>query len=599
MSRRSYQQGFLFAAFVLGFLLSGGGPASAAIADLTWNRNAESNVVNYRVYYGTSSSLLTNVVSVGNNTALTVADLDQGNTYYFAVSAINNLGLESPLSALISLSVPANPPPTPYPNDPNPNPNNPNPDPNDPPPSPNNPGGPPSPLSRACGSPYSAASGIESELVAFNPGNFSANTSHLMRRASGDPLAAFDSSMQIGGIFSTRLGQYSSGDSQRRVQLCNDSDFQTDGELLFSRLGFINSIIRKKIVARTQLGAQFKFAVPVSSGLTGQQVVQYNTAHPGRGSETNNTVRNDLVIENLSNAVGNGTLYVFNSAGGLLTQQRLQVPAQGNLEYGLHNLGRRNGLAFWTPDNYNQRFNISNRVFVLDNNRGVESYTTAYALTGENGGSSRVMVPINLEAELSRLTIANVSEQAASITVQFYDVEGKLRRQEQLGIGPRESIVRDPAIAFKKTRQLKAVTRGFMVVSSSVPNSIITMGIQTAKLPDQRLAYAYALQGKAATGSDLSGYFSVWSGDKAQIWVMNNSTVDQNITVSLVLWNGTHQPALTTRLKANSGQLFDFAHFAGAYGQGVFNVQAEGQNKISAIALRGQPGRYFYASEVR
>lgn len=601
MFRRSCQQSLKLSLALLGAIAFLSSAVHAAIADLSWNRNSESNIINYRVYYGTNPALLTNTVNVGNNTTLSIVDLSQGTTYYFAVSAINSIGLESSLSAMVTLVVPSAPQPPPLNPDPGPGPNPPpSPDPDsNPPPAPNNPGDQPSNLQRACGSPYSAASGIESELVAFNPGSFPANTSHLMRRSSGDPLASFDSSTQIGGIFSSRLAQFSSGDTQKRVQLCNDSDYRTDGEIVFSRIGFVNSIVRRTRVSRTQLGAQFKFAVPVNSGLTGQQAVQFNAIHPGKGSETNNTVRNDLIIENLSDSFGDGALYVFNAAGRLIAQQRVRVPAQGNYEFGLHNLGRINGVVFWSPDNGAQRFNVSNRVFILDNNRGLESYSTAYALTGANGGGSRVMVPVNLEGEMSRLLISNVSEQIASFTIQYFDVDGKLRRQEQSLVGPRGTISRDPAIAFKKTRQLKAVKRGFMIVSSSVTNSIVATGIQTARLPNAKLAYAYSLQGDAASGSDLSGYFSRWNGDKAMLWIMNSSSVDQNTTVSLLFPDGSHQPVLSIKLKANSGQLLDFAHFAGAFGQGVFAVQSEGQNAISAIALRGQPGRYFYASEVR
>jgi len=69
---------------------------------LAWSANAETNIVGYRIHYGTASGQYSSSVQVGKVTGYTVSALARATTYYFAVSAINAAGLESQLSAEIS-----------------------------------------------------------------------------------------------------------------------------------------------------------------------------------------------------------------------------------------------------------------------------------------------------------------------------------------------------------------------------------------------------------------------------------------------------------------------------------------------------------------
>jgi hypothetical protein len=72
---------------------------------LTWNSNTEPNIAGYNVYYGGASGTYTNVIRVSNATNTTISGLLAGVTYYFAVTANNNLGQESVYSGEVSYSV--------------------------------------------------------------------------------------------------------------------------------------------------------------------------------------------------------------------------------------------------------------------------------------------------------------------------------------------------------------------------------------------------------------------------------------------------------------------------------------------------------------
>jgi hypothetical protein len=74
---------------------------------VAWNANSETNLAGYKLYYGTSSRAYTNVSNLGNVLSASVTLLE-GSTYYFAVTAVNTLGLESDYSAEVSHNIPGN-----------------------------------------------------------------------------------------------------------------------------------------------------------------------------------------------------------------------------------------------------------------------------------------------------------------------------------------------------------------------------------------------------------------------------------------------------------------------------------------------------------
>ena len=77
---------------------------------LAWDPSTDASVVGYRLYEGLASESYTNVVDVGSNLQVSVANLVPGATYYFAVTAYDSTGLESAFSGEISYTVPATAP---------------------------------------------------------------------------------------------------------------------------------------------------------------------------------------------------------------------------------------------------------------------------------------------------------------------------------------------------------------------------------------------------------------------------------------------------------------------------------------------------------
>ena len=80
---------------------------------LAWNANAETNVGNYQLRYGTASGVYTKTINTGFRTRAAVTGLQAGKTYYFAVCAYSVGGLQSDLSREVVYIAPppANDPP--------------------------------------------------------------------------------------------------------------------------------------------------------------------------------------------------------------------------------------------------------------------------------------------------------------------------------------------------------------------------------------------------------------------------------------------------------------------------------------------------------
>jgi hypothetical protein len=75
-------------------------PGSVSVA---WNRNTESSVTGYKLYWGRTSRIYEQVLNAGSNPQAVLPNLTPGQPYYCAVTAYNAEGQESPFSAEITV----------------------------------------------------------------------------------------------------------------------------------------------------------------------------------------------------------------------------------------------------------------------------------------------------------------------------------------------------------------------------------------------------------------------------------------------------------------------------------------------------------------
>ena len=94
--------------FLLSILISIVPWAGFAQANVTlaWNPSANPIVAGFNIYYGGQSRVYTNEINAGTNTSLSISNLLNGSTYYFAATTYSAAGAESALSSEVSYTVP-------------------------------------------------------------------------------------------------------------------------------------------------------------------------------------------------------------------------------------------------------------------------------------------------------------------------------------------------------------------------------------------------------------------------------------------------------------------------------------------------------------
>ena len=80
-------------------------PVNAMDVTLAWDHNTEPDLAGYKVYYGLGSRNYDHVIEVGNSTSCVVTGLEQGQTYFFAATAVNTANLESDFSNEVSAAL--------------------------------------------------------------------------------------------------------------------------------------------------------------------------------------------------------------------------------------------------------------------------------------------------------------------------------------------------------------------------------------------------------------------------------------------------------------------------------------------------------------
>ena len=108
---RGWQKGAAIRLLFLGFIFAVSPISSFASANVTlsWSRSTYPIVAGYNIYYGDASGVYTNVIDAGTNTSVTISNLINGATYYFASATYSAAGAVSALSSEVSYTVPVVP----------------------------------------------------------------------------------------------------------------------------------------------------------------------------------------------------------------------------------------------------------------------------------------------------------------------------------------------------------------------------------------------------------------------------------------------------------------------------------------------------------
>jgi len=84
----------------------------AASVNLRWQANTEADIAGYNLYYGTASRVYGAPIPTGNTTSYSVDNLVEGQTYYFALTALDTSGNESGYSTQLAANATSSEPST-------------------------------------------------------------------------------------------------------------------------------------------------------------------------------------------------------------------------------------------------------------------------------------------------------------------------------------------------------------------------------------------------------------------------------------------------------------------------------------------------------
>lgn len=112
-SRRPLQLTIAISSVLFSLIILAVAPGEAASVRLQWNTptypdgTPVTDIAGYRVYYGQTSKSYTVSLNVGNYLTANVSGLAKGQTYYFAVTTYNTVGLESTFSNEVTAVTPS------------------------------------------------------------------------------------------------------------------------------------------------------------------------------------------------------------------------------------------------------------------------------------------------------------------------------------------------------------------------------------------------------------------------------------------------------------------------------------------------------------
>lgn len=84
----------------------GGGASGPPTVTLTWKTSTSANVVGYNVYRGTVSGSYGLLSSMNSAPSYTDTTVQNGQTYFYVVTAVDSAGTESPYSNLAQAVIP-------------------------------------------------------------------------------------------------------------------------------------------------------------------------------------------------------------------------------------------------------------------------------------------------------------------------------------------------------------------------------------------------------------------------------------------------------------------------------------------------------------
>jgi len=579
-------------------------PAWAAKVTLIWNANAETDIGGYKLYYGNSSGNYQASVSVGSQNFYTLTGLVAGQTYYFAVTALDIAGNESPRSIeLGGITINSGPShATDSDND----------------------GlsddqeaefGTNAHLADTDGdgisdgqelidgtNPLDEGSRIEpldttlcSEWNGFLGGMWNVlELSNMHSSRINAQVKMYDNQSNLQQVYNVSIA----GNGQEDILVHDFSDRVTDayGKVCVEFNGNAGDLDGRMVYykgerpyARSTKAFQFAFAMPFSSGLKGEQYVPFNTFHPSMDyRDIGNLVANWIQLTNISESRVNGTLKFYDLKGVLINSESLSIKAGARIDVSAHEYGADNvGLVKWSPATNDSKIQMRNVRYVFDNPYQVASFDTATQLSSQYGTGEVITVPLDTRGSSSIIELANVLNSTVKVDVYIYNSAGIEQFYEQIVLkaNSQSHIITDEVLGLG--------TRGVAVIKANKASSIIATAMHYARDVEGGMKYMYGIPAQQALGAVMRSSYNTFLEQDSEVILTNPTSIDQVVNIDIVRSTGEAVAiGVTVTVPAHGMKAVRVNDYEMPNNYGVVTVQPQIINSVVAWIVRKRDGEY-------
>jgi len=271
---------------------------------------------------------------------------------------------------------------------------------------------------------------------------------------------------------------------------------------------------------------EFAFSLSLQKGLNLPQFVAFNTFQPSQNSDDFfNQVANWVQVTNVSQTVGEGYLFLYDSSGVLLNDggEFLRLEAGQRHDIAAHAFGAsRVGMAEWRPSGNNASFLLRNIRYYYDNSFLIPSFDTAVQMTGAYGSGRDQYMIVDTENALSVVEIIN------TLAVE---VESEFKLRDENGILLFTGIVEIPAkgsFHYIVNQHLPSGQKGSVEVKASDPNAIIAHALQYVQKANLGIEYISSLPAEQEYHLTLNGEYNTFIGQDAELVILNTRSASSN-----------------------------------------------------------------------
>lgn len=347
---------------------------------------------------------------------------------------------------------------------------------------------------------------------------------------------------------------------------------------------------------------QFAFAMPLANGRTGSQFISFNTFQPSLdGSDAGNMVANWIQVTNLSDQNTSGRLFFYAMDGSALGDPNgevLNIDAGQRIDRPGHIYGASLvGLVEWRPDGDAIPFMVRNVRYLYDN-QGIEnSFDTAFQLEAAHGSGELLVAPLDTRNSSSIVEILNTTDAPITAQVKIYDALGALvssidLAEWQLPAKGSFHIITDEILGANK--------QGVVTVDGSTANSVVAIVMQYRRNASLGIEHMYGIRAEQALGSALSGSYNTFIGQSSNLIMVNASSFEEDMSVSMTRFDGTVKlNGLTQTAPANGSVSLNLSLHEDPDAYGLVSILPTNPNRIAAWTLRERGTDYTIVTPVR